>query len=80
MSLDISNRAFRMTLMAIVNGLREGGQLSDDTIEAIARNLREAATPSNGVVYNQTDAPFFMELARAIEVGDDGAGCALDPS
>lgn len=80
MSLDISNRAFRMTLMAIVNGLREGGQLSDDTIEAIARNLRNAATPSDGVLYSPNDAPFFLELARAVEVGDDGARCPPDPS
>ncbi|WP_286748952.1 hypothetical protein [Sphingopyxis sp. SCN 67-31] len=80
MSLDISNRAFRMTLMAIVNGLREGGQLSDKTIAAIARNLQDAAKQSKSVSYSKADIPYFLELARAVEVGDDGSRCPLDPS
>lgn len=66
------DRAHRMAIMAVVNGLRKGGDLSDASIAAIAGELRAATARSiEANHHDTTDA--LNHLADAVESGADGA-------
>lgn len=65
------DRAHRMAIMAVVNGLRKGGDLSEASINAIAGELRAATRRS--IDANHTDTTEHLNiLANAVESGGDG--------
>ena len=63
--------AHRLALMAIVNGLRKGGDLSEASIAAIATELRAATAISKD--WGHTDTTDALNhLADAVENGTNG--------
>ena len=63
--------AHRLAIMAVVNGLRKGGDVSDATIKAIAEELRAATDISNQSGHSDT-SEVLLHLADAVENGDSG--------
>ena len=63
--------AHRLAIMAVVNGLRKGGDVSDATIKAIAEELRAATDISNQYGHSDT-SEVLLHLADAVENGDSG--------
>lgn len=65
------DRAHRMAIMAVVNGLRKGGDISEASIAAIAGELRAATVISKDYGHHDTtDA--LIHLAEAVETGTNG--------
>lgn len=58
----------RLPLLAIVQGLRDGGEVSAKTINAIAANLRSACGISDEMGHGDTSAG-MRHLADCIERG-----------
>jgi hypothetical protein len=58
----------RLPLLAIVKGLRDGGEVSDATISAIAASLRAATKISDEMGHSETSAG-LSHLAECIEAG-----------
>lgn len=61
----------RLALVAIVNGLRKGGEISDATIKAIADELRAATKVSDEWGHTETSRD-LAKIADAIEAGTSG--------
>lgn len=63
--------AHRLAIMAVVNGLRKGGDLSEASVKAIADELRAATAISKEWNHHDTtDA--LLHLADAVETGGNG--------
>lgn len=58
----------RLPLLALVKGLRDGGEISETTILAIAASLRDAQSISDGMGHSETSA-CLEHLAKCIEEG-----------
>lgn len=56
----------RLPLLAIVKGLRDGGEVTDATISAIAASLRAATAVSDEMGHSETSAG-LKHLAECIE-------------
>eukprot|EP01012_Entosiphon_sulcatum_P043083 TRINITY_DN57259_c0_g1_i1.p1 TRINITY_DN57259_c0_g1~~TRINITY_DN57259_c0_g1_i1.p1 ORF type:complete len:118 (-),score=8.78 TRINITY_DN57259_c0_g1_i1:107-460(-) len=65
------NLEHRLAFVAIVNGLRKGGEIGDRTIAAIAHELRAATAVSDDWGHFDTSAA-LEKIARAIETGGTG--------
>jgi|EndMetStandDraft_9_1072997.scaffolds.fasta_scaffold00102_31 hypothetical protein len=63
--------AHRLALAAIVNGLRDGGEISERTIQAIGARLRAATAVSDDYGHRDT-SDALRHLAEAIEKGENG--------
>jgi len=63
--------AHRLAIMAVVNGLRKGGDLSEASISAIAGELRAATAISMDYNHHDTTEHLNM-LADAVENGGNG--------
>lgn len=63
--------ANRLAIMAVVNGLRKGGDLSEASVKAIAAELRAATAISEDWGHTDTTRDLHM-LADAVESGGNG--------
>lgn len=61
----------RLPMLAIVKGLRDGGEISDITIKAIAAQLRAATAVSDDYGHRDT-SDNLRALANDIEAGKVG--------
>jgi len=62
------NMAQRLPLLAIVKGLREGGEIGERSLAAIAGELRSACTISDEKGHHEI-SDSLRHLAECIEIG-----------
>jgi len=63
--------AHRLAIMAVVNGLRKGGEISEISLKAIAAELRRATEISDEWGHRDTTEA-LEKLADAVEHGSSG--------